>query len=201
MRQHTVNSLDNFIGGWYLDKLTLCDRILDYHKTMEKVEGGTYKGIVSGNEDVQSFDTNIKDSTDCILDGNTVLYTEYVEALQEVVNLYIEKYPKANAYEAFYIRQYVNIQRYNPNQGYHAWHTERACGRSPVLASRHLVFMTYLNDVTDDGETEFWHQKLKVKPEKGLTLIWPADWTFTHRGITSPTQTKYIVTGWFNFNH
>jgi len=40
---------------------------------------------------------------------------------------------------------------------------------------------------------------LKVKPEKGLTLIWPADWTFTHRGIPSMSETKYIVTGWYNY--
>jgi hypothetical protein len=59
--------------------------------------------------------------------------------------------------------------------------------------------MTYLNDVTDAGETEFFYQKIKMKPEKGLTLIWPADWTFTHRGIASPTQEKTIITGWFNF--
>ena len=31
--------------------------------------------------------------------------------------------------------------------------------------------MTYLNDIKDGGETEFYYQKLKVKPEKGLTLI------------------------------
>ena len=59
--------------------------------------------------------------------------------------------------------------------------------------------MTYLNDVEDKGETEFVLQNLKVKAEKGKTLIWPADWTHTHRGIISPTQEKYIVTGWFNF--
>ena len=45
--------------------------------------------------------------------------------------------------------------------------------------------MTYLNDVSDGGETEFYYQKLKVKPETGLTLIWGSDWTFTHKGITS----------------
>jgi hypothetical protein len=38
-----------------------------------------------------------------------------------------------------------------------------------------------------------------VQPKKGLTLIWPADWTFTHRGVPSPTQEKIITTGWFNF--
>ena len=29
-----------------------------------------------------------------------------------------------------------------------------------------------------------------------MTLIWPADWTFTHRGVPSPTQEKIITTGW-----
>ena len=59
--------------------------------------------------------------------------------------------------------------------------------------------MTYLNNVTDAGGTEFYHQQLTVQPVKGLTLVWPADWTFTHRGVPSPTQEKRIVTGWFNF--
>jgi hypothetical protein len=59
--------------------------------------------------------------------------------------------------------------------------------------------MTYLNDVTDDGETEFYYQQVKFQPKKGLTVIWPADWTHTHRGIASMTQDKYIVTGWYNF--
>ena len=60
--------------------------------------------------------------------------------------------------------------------------------------------MTYLNDVTDAGGTEFYHQKVTVTPVKGLTLVWPADWTFTHRGVPSPTQEKRIMTGWFNFS-
>jgi hypothetical protein len=59
--------------------------------------------------------------------------------------------------------------------------------------------MTYLNDVHDAGGTEFFHQKLTVLPRKGLTLIWPADWTHTHRGIVSPTEEKYVITGWFDF--
>jgi len=59
--------------------------------------------------------------------------------------------------------------------------------------------MTYLNDISDEGETEFLYQKIKVKPEKGLTLIWPTDWTHTHRGIPSQTETKYIATGWYRF--
>ena len=59
--------------------------------------------------------------------------------------------------------------------------------------------MTYLNDIEDGGETEFFYQKLKVKPQKGLTLIWPVDWTHTHRGVPSMTEEKIIATGWYYF--
>jgi hypothetical protein len=59
--------------------------------------------------------------------------------------------------------------------------------------------MTYLNTVKDGGGTEFFHQKLTTSAEQGKTLIWPADWTHTHRGITSPTEEKYIITGWYSF--
>ncbi len=59
--------------------------------------------------------------------------------------------------------------------------------------------MTFLNDV-DDGGTEFKYQNLTIPAKKGLTLIWPAPWTHTHRGQVSNTKTKYIITGWYNFN-
>ena len=49
----------------------------------------------------------------------------------------------------------------------------------------------------DQGETEFKYQKIKYKPVKGKSLIWPTDFTHTHRGIPSPTQEKWIATGWF----
>ena len=103
-----------------------------------------------------------------------------------------------NEYGAWSVIEPVNIQYYKPSQGYHAWHTERTTHKEPE-GHRHLVFMTYLNDVNAKGETEFYHQKMKVKPRKGLTLIWPADWTHTHRGVTSHTQEKYIITGWLSY--
>ena len=51
----------------------------------------------------------------------------------------------------------------------------------------------------DDGETEFPTQEIKFKPKAGSMLMWPAYWTHPHHGIVSPTQTKYIVSGWFIF--
>ena len=34
------------------------------------------------------------------------------------------------------------------------------------------------------------------EPKTGKIVCWPCDWTHTHRGIISDTETKYIMTGW-----
>ena len=187
MREHSVNSLDNFIMGWYLEDTELSDKLIEYHSMSETHEGVTVGGVKK----------EVKDSTDCNLRDVDLLNRYYVN-LQLCVDEYIKKYKWSDSYSPWKPIQDIQLQHYKPNGGFYAWHTERVNATQPIT-SRHLVFMTYLNDVTDEGETEFFHQKLKVKPEKGLTLMWPADWTFTHRGIPSKTQDKYVLTGWFNF--
>ena len=68
-----------------------------------------------------------------------------------------------------------------------------------ATTTRMLVWMTYLNDVSDGGGTHFVYQKHTFEAKKGRTLIWPSDFTHTHAGVVSPTQHKYIITGWMNF--
>ena len=58
--------------------------------------------------------------------------------------------------------------------------------------------MTYLDSQDEGGETEFLYYDISVKPIKGLTLIWPAEWSHTHRGNVVKTD-KYIVTGSIDF--
>ena len=65
--------------------------------------------------------------------------------------------------------------------------------------NRHLVWMTYLNDIEEGGGTDFLHQDYTVKPKKGKTVIWPSDWTYTHKGQVAPNEDKYIITGWFDY--
>lgn len=126
------------------------------------------------------------------------LINRYNQELSQVLNTYTEvfQYSKETI-AAFEQDKHYNIQRYSPNHHYSAWHCENN-GESP-FSNRHLAFMTYLNDVEIGGETEFLYQKLKIKPKTGLTLIWPAYFTHTHRGLPAPTETKYVTTGWFTF--
>lgn len=180
--------------------VNLCDEIIEYFNSREDKEAGKVYSLDSKSDSVVNL--NDKRSTDVFISEKNVdasdVLKRYIAELQKAVDLYIETYPYANHYGPWSLIERFNIQYYKPNEGFCVWHSERTSDNKPVN-SRHLVFMTYLNDVTDGGETEFYHQDLKVKPKKGLTLIWPADWTHTHRGVTSPTQEKYIVTGWFNY--
>lgn len=172
-----------FIGAYYLDDTSVCDKLIQYHTDRKQ-------GIKS------SFDPNVKDSIDVSLDKTSQLMFDYYKQLMLVVGKYLTEYPEAGGNSRWAITESIGIQWYPIGGGFKAWHTERHSGHG-VIGARHLVFMTYLNDV-DDGGTEFLHQKWIAPAKKGLTMIWPTDWTFTHRGQVSHTKEKYVITGWFS---
>jgi len=195
MRAYKYNSAfqNNFLLGWFFNDLTLCDDIIDYFKnTSDKHEGYVYN-----EHGKKVVNKNTKDSIDSII-PNGELLTRYYAQLNDVMTEYTKRYPLCQYGEPINILQNPNIQYYPPGGAFKLWHSERLGGLEPA-ASRFLTFMTYLNDVTDEGYTDFYHQKLRVRPQKGLTVIWPVDWTYFHRGYPSKTQEKYIVTGWFNY--
>ncbi|MBR9728974.1 2OG-Fe(II) oxygenase [Shewanella intestini] len=96
----------------------------------------------------------------------------------------------------------INIQHYQQGVGgYPHWHSEQF----PQLQHnealhRVALFMFYLNDVAEGGETEFYYQNKKVAPKKGTMVIAPAGFTHSHRGNTPISGDKYIVTSWLMFN-
>jgi len=181
--------LDSFIGGWYIDS-KICDDIINYFNNSDKKKKGF---VVVDGKQVQDLD--YKCSTDISLDASDSLFDEYNKQLGSCIEKYMEKYIETKQDYAYYessVEQY-NIQRYLPKEGFKKWHCERC-----QISSRCLVFMTYLNDV-EDGGTYFKYQNILTKAKKGLTLIWPTDFTHTHKGQISNKETKYVLTGWFNF--
>jgi len=190
---YTEIKFETFIGQWFIDD-SICDSLIEFFNEDNQFpirQGVTDTGI----------DLDIKHSFDKVISPitNDVRILNYLKSLEQVLDFYKQKYNFCDSLtKPWALKEPFNIQWYPPNGGFKKFHTERS-GPSSPFAQRHLVFMTYLNDVTDDGETEFYYQKLKVQPQKGLTLIWPVDWTHTHRGIPSPTQEKMIITGWYSF--
>tara|TARA_B100001778_G_scaffold276763_1_gene240221 strand:+ start:842 stop:1408 length:567 start_codon:yes stop_codon:yes gene_type:complete len=185
----------NFIETYFIEDLTLCDDIIKYFKDLPpnvKFEGSI--GISN-----RRVDYSKKQSIEAPFHWNESIGSlsyRYAQELRKCSDQYIKKYPECNNKVGRWgIEETVKIQYYIPGGGY----PEEHCERAERNCNRHLVFMTYLNDVEDCGETKFKLQNLKVKAEKGKTVIWPSDWTHTHCGVISPTQEKYIVTGWFSF--
>lgn len=109
-----------------------------------------------------------------------------------------------NYLRAVYRLGSVNMQKYLQNNGgYFHWHSEfYPHPTDPEQASLHrtLLWMVYLNDVEEGGETEFYYQNLKSKPKQGTLVIAPADFTHTHRGNMPLSGDKYIFTSWILFN-
>lgn len=92
----------------------------------------------------------------------------------------------------------VKLQRTSPGGGYHIWHCEDT---SIFNSTRVLVYLLYLNDLDegDGGETEFLYQRKRISPKKNTMILWPANFTYAHRGNTVlGNKNKYIITGWFN---
>jgi prolyl 4-hydroxylase len=190
MIEHNINKLNNFICGWYLEDTSICEVLIDYFENSpNKIQGRFSNNVV---------DTSQKKSVDVGLSDSNLINLYHFYYVKPILDHYKEKYQYCNAYSPWGLVETSNIQKYNPGDAFYAWHTERDTAQSP-MAQRHLVFMTFLNDVEQGGEIEFFYQKIKIKPEKGLTLIWPADWCFTHRGLPALQEVKYIYTGWYNY--
>lgn len=95
----------------------------------------------------------------------------------------------------------ITAQRYLASKGgYPYWHSE-VYPQPPHNDALHriLLFMFYLNDVTEGGETDFFYQQRSVTPVEGRLVIAPAYFTHTHRGNVPQSGDKYVLTSWILF--
>lgn len=180
-------SYESFIGVWQLDPAEdFCNGIIKYFETSKEIPKQRADDDVKNMYQMYVYDTTnayVKFLNEKIL---PTLYQEYCEKY--------EKLPMVREVNS----SVVKIQRYDaPDDAYKQWHCERT-NLDPMNITRHLVWMIYLNDIDEGGETEFYYQKLKIKPKAGKMLVWTPDWIHTHRGVPAPKETKYIATGWFN---
>jgi len=181
--------LESFIHGSYIDP-KICDALVKEHKNSKDKKPGVLKNNV--------VDVLQKDSVDlrCSPRPNAQPYVDYVIALEKVLHEYQSKYKEVGTLNPFTLSSDWNIQWYRKGGGYKTWHNERI--GPGMISHRILVWMTYLNDVPDGG-TEFKYQDIIAPAKKGLTLIWPTDWTHTHRSQRTRKHEKYIATGWFHY--
>lgn len=64
------------------------------------------------------------------------------------------------------------------------------------IPTRDISIVGYLNDDFDGGETYFDRQDVKVQPEAGAVLVFPAYFTHPHQSLPVIQGQKYAFTTW-----
>lgn len=190
----------------------LCDDII---KMFEEQIDGKFEGVTGGG-----LNKNVKDTTDYIIprdksninnDINIKKWDKIDNFLEEELNRNVKIYVKqltskidieeensTNKIKLFPSDKVTTtefmIQRYIQGKGRYIYHNDsRIIWQEKKY--RLITYIFYLNTVEEGGETEFFNE-LRIKPEAGKLILFPASLLWPHRGMIPKSSNKYIITGW-----
>ncbi len=190
----TTTNAPHFIGSWFIEPAGLCDDLIALFDANGDSQKGrkTYDGLNEDNK--KSTDLTVLPRQ--LEDPEFSAARTYIDLLYGCYSDYLDQWPFLQSIAKLNIGPF-NIQRYDSGGHFKLPHTERS---SMSNSHRVLAWMTFLNDIPEGGSTYFPHYDLDIQPEKGKTIIWPAEWTHAHRGNIVTEGTKYIITGWMHFS-
>ena len=194
-KEKTV-SIQNFMGVYdnYITEQE-CNKAIELFEQQDKLRSTLNRQIfeqtpVSRKQDQQFFagGSNIK------------IWHEELKVLIANVDIAFKHYAENTGVCSYVgsdlLYTALKIQKTLPTEGYHVWHIEHGPGYDNE--ARVLVYVIYLNDVEEGGETEFLYFSKRVKPKKGRIVIFPATFPYVHRGNPPISGEKYIITSWLN---
>lgn len=174
-----------------------CDKLIEKFNS----QGNKKPGIVGGGfipEIKQSIDLNIT-FTDGYDYEDSVLSDSLTKAIQKYINF--ARVILNGAYGFNEVEDTgFQIQRTEPNEFY-TWHHDASLkfksrdGDNVIIQKRLLTYIWYLNDIKENGYTEFI-DGTRVQPETGTLVMFPSEDIFVHRGYPPKSEVKYICTGW-----
>lgn len=195
--QH-IGIFKNAYSKEYCDKIISQFELLDKHGFTQKRQ--EYQDSPTTKKDDQAVDNTALDlnNTSDVIDFkafHNLITEQFFETFWECYDLYQDEYGFLRNFAPHYV--YTNkIQRTTEGQGFHVWHTENM---TPETSRRIGTFILYLNNIEEGGETELLYQKLRIEPEVGKLIVFPAGITHIHRGNPPLKGTKYIATGWLEY--
>ena len=192
-------SIEDFIGIYdnYFSE-DFCDNLITHFEWCQK----------NNKSYMRQEDESIKNDESTNLNPSSIQeinfsYPNIAGYLQEFNNVfwnecyadYMGRFSVLKNYDNHTIYTY-KLQKTLPGGGYHVWHSEDG---SRQMATRVGVYILYLNDVEEGGETEFLYQTKRVPAKKGRLIVFPPNYPWAHRGNPPLSGEKYIMTGWMEF--
>jgi hypothetical protein len=173
-----------------------CNYYIDYFETAKSLNNTFSRQPENKKINKNDEMVVIERDWDLLIKKNDSHSQAAMNVLGEKYNEYVEAYSILQDGSAAHSVYHMQMQKTVIGGGYHIWHYENSARE---MSNRLVVFMFYLNDVHEGGETEFLYQHKRYKPEAGTLVLWPATYTHTHRGNPPLSNDKYIITGWLEF--
>ena len=184
----------HFIGSWNIKNDNLCKEIIRFFDENEELQK---KGTTAlGTNYTNKKTTDISINPNELKNDKYKCFNSYIDELYKCFIDYQLQWPFLKKMVKNVDIGSFNVQKYSKGDHFSKIHTERSGLKS---SNRLFAWMTYLDSVEDGGTTNFLHYGIKIKPEIGKTLIWPAEWTHAHSGEVLGSGEKHIITGWMNF--
>jgi hypothetical protein len=193
------SQIENFIGIYdnYFSE-EFCDNLITHFEWNQKTNRSYLRPEMESIKSDES--TNLNPNTIQEINFMTPNISAYIGEFNDVFwnecyADYMKNYSVLTSYEPHTIYTY-KIQKTLPGGGYHVWHSEDG---SKQMSQRVGVYILYLNDVDEGGETEFLYLSKRVAAKKGRLVIFPPNYPWAHRGNPPLSGEKYILTGWMEF--
>jgi hypothetical protein len=193
----------------YINKKSLSSEVCRDLIELFENEERKYDGVTRGG-----LQKNIKDTKDFVIPENEPKWYKYYHLfhheLTRNLQIYLNKlndnssFKNQNQNTTNIYKHFENakishsifmLQRYIMNEGKYVYHNDFSIDYN-TKKNRIITYLWYLNDVEEGGETDFPDINIKVKPETGKLVLFPATWDFPHCGKMPISSNKYIVTGW-----
>lgn len=180
----TVYTIENFLSPRECDKL------------IESAQGKMSLSPLTS----PTGDKNFRDSETCYFEKNNDFHKYIDQKISSKIGL------SDNFSESSQIQHYRVGNQFKPHHDFfHPHDFENYAGKnSHYKGQRTWTFTVYLNDVVEGGETEFVEMGLKIKPKRGMAVVWnnllengDTNQRTLHCGKPVIRGEKYIITKWF----
>ena len=186
---HYIQVFDNAFPAAF------CEQMLQSFDSLARFHKQNGRGVRAGHDASAWTELDISPLTDVSfrqiilanMHKHLALYNAAIARLAPVPTLAIPGSDKISE---------LIIKRYRPNADEAFQLHFDALG---AVANRYMVFLWYLNDVIEGGETEFPALNVSVAPRAGRLVMFPPYWMYQHQGKAPRSGEKYIFSSYFLF--
>ena len=177
---------------WYDGALepAFCAQLIDSFEKMSRFHARNGRGVSSSLQRSGWTELNVSKAADA--DMKAFFHAQvlrYLERYNDDVKLTLP-IPARDRMEELRIKRYTGggDDQFQP----HFDSLDYTC-------NRYLVFLWYLNDVEEGGETDFPDLGMRVSAKAGRLLMFPPYWMFQHAGLPPRSGDKYIISTYLLF--